>query len=589
MFFQELLAGSLDSALNLLNSLEDLETMSDQSISELRILVTSIFKLINQDMPQFDGGRFMVQFFSQYSNDDPDIQRVANDLNKFRSLYKQILQTREQIALLHYNLNLFHEYTRIFGELAPSFDELKGNISSFEPKSVDAYVEKTGPREYSPVPNIYSHEYEKRLFSADFQPIDSIYISRFLQRIRPNDESSIVMNTNILLSSTSEMLEKLIEMKYETDYDIQMGNIIYKYPERDIVLNHQFSKQLIKQNKSFESIINHDDDIAVLSRTNMLKNASILYDMATSLDDYFVESDNQTNYLPVIAAKVNAVDNKIRSIRYINNLLRKSQYVPLSQGIQPILDYIELQHKMESLFNDIITNGFENKHLGEIDTIITELGEIKKRFTDAKREISKVLKDKEYQLTILKNTTPLPPPDVTALNVTRERAFNMSKAVIKAVDEAMEGRMKLKEGIMNCINTISTIEPPIPYSIVVNEDDTQYNDTITWLKSIRDDLQNYVDNLKQEIAEKDKIINKEPSRVNSTTGQMIIQGSDEIYNELRAIVSCPLCEREATHCLGKCGHILCADCVDKVVTSDTFVCPVCGCQSVKADIIAIKW
>lgn len=589
-FYQELLASSLDTIFDLSRNLETLEETMSSSISELRNVITKTIKDINQELPyQFDSNRFMMQYFAQYPANDVNIQRLASELNNLRNTFDSLLQQREQISSLQYNIDFNTNLTQFFGSAAKELEPIKSELNSYECKDVDSYIEKSPQRDYSPIPNIYSHEFEKRLFPQNFTPIDSIFITRFLQRIRPNDTNSIVANSKRLINTTDEELYKLFEMQYESEYDMKMCEIMLKYPSYDIIMNHQLTKQIMKQVTSFESILGHDDINALLSKENMFKNTAVLYDMAASLDEFIEVSEEQTNSLPIITSKINAVDNNLRALKYMNNLLRKAQFIPIDKAMQHSLDYIHFQKETEDMFSDIIQNGFQSKHSSDIDVIIQRLGEFKAKLNEVKWQLERAVKDKEFTTQKLTNYTNPIPFDQSLLIATRERAFNMSKAVLDLINTGMQNRLNLKNEIIKCINAIATLETPTPYLEISKFEDTHDEDHIAWLKQIRDELKAQIAKLQEEIAVNESKIKDMPRFSNQSTAQVFIPASDDVYNELRTIVSCPLCEKEATHCIGKCGHIICGECVEKHLSEETIYCPICGVQITKSDIIVINW
>ena len=607
-FYTELLTDSLPSMGNLLKDIISVSQDSQNSCDEFKNFLRDMISIINQEnqnrMKQsFDPMDFISVSLSSYPANSSDAKKIGDQINFLRNTIHKIIKDQKKNLLLRNSKKFLNLEKRILNKYNSDISSFYSELNKKQNFDISHFVEKISENSYMPIPNIYAHEYVKSFFPPSFFPIDQMYLSQFLSRIKRDETNQNVQNLQLtsLLDKTENMREQIFKMNQEIKYEYDIDKLVNSNPENETVMSHSFSQSMRKQMTSYLHLINDQKNDLLLNQQKIDILKGQLNDILTSIQEFPTICESKNCEFPCIAEKINAIDNETRSLHYINGIMGKVQFQGTKHVIQPVKEYLENKKRIEFMFESILKNGIKQDSYREIRNIIDYLDELIPDLKTAKQQASTLSSSKErtLQKMMRANSNQQPPPQSSTemkLNDLKPRVLKYSKNVIRAVEEKMKEKNQLMESIKQCAEELSNIETPHTYLSFFLENTSDEKIEHKWLIQVKESLEELISKQKETLEQnrtKMEKIRKElanesiPTKENTESFQLV--GSQFVYDGLLQKCSCPLCGCEISYCVGRCGHCVCENCAQKATTAKPYNCPVCGISVNQSDFINIQW
>jgi len=528
-----------------------------------------------------------------------DRELIENIYASYLSVQKvlyDLLDKRDNFAtgsIFRENLDIF------FIESLPFFekmDDLQDKMKKVEPVDHSRLVGYANGA-FFPVPNIHSHMFDPSLMVENIGAYDSFYLASLLNDISSFNCSSATNRILFFLKQSDLSLSKITQFYYNSFLEMKFNEILRIHPDHISIKSNTAYNNLQNQ---CENIINSfKNDETMSSFDNSMRSLhENLFSLSHLLNGYIEKCNRNFVSFPSTICRINLIDSEMRSYTFIRNVLAKISDFPIDKVIDPVSQYIIFREQIYDLLTNIYNNGPSQEKNQELES---QLDSMNRNFENIKgaikfsREISQLAESKIQKLMLKDNQLVKNNQyDEEALIAIRRKVYDYSRKVMQDVEETNNRYECLYELIMKAIDLFYQVPKSLDFIQLIEE--TQDMSHYEWLLSIQSSQQLIIDNLSteldkirssiQENVEKNRILEQEVSIDAPTINS---DSRDPIFCELRTLVSCPICEREATHCILECGHIICGECAKNIKKKKPFSCPACETLISAQDIVQINW
>ena len=607
-FHTELLTDALPSMGSLLKEIISVTQDSQQSCDEFKSFLGEIVNLVKQENQNrinqhFDPMEFVSTSLSSFPADSSDAQKIGQQINFLRNTIHQILKDQKKILQFKNYKKFLNIEKRILNKYNSEIAEYYDELNETQDFDISRFVDKIGEKTFMPIPNIYAHEYVKSFFPPSFFPIDQMYLSQFMTRIKSDENNQSVQNLQIssLLDKTENMRDEIFKMSQKTQYEFDLDDLVSSNPENETIMSHPFSQSMRKQMTSYLLHINDKKNNLLLNQQKIDLLKEQLNDILTSVQEFPAICESKNCEFPCIAEKINTLDNEIRSLHYISGTMGRVQFEGTKHVIQPVNEYLENKKRIEFMLESILRNGIKHDSHRELRNIVESLDDLIPDLKSAKQQASTISASKEstLQKMMRANSNQQPNPQSsteTKLQELRPKVLNFSKEVIKSVEEKMREKNQLMDALKQCAEEFSNIDAPQTYLSFFLKNTSEEKEERKWLLQVKEGLEKMITKQKQKLAQnrtKMEKLRKElanetiPNKENTESFHLV--GSEFVYDHLLQNCSCPICGCEISYCVARCGHCVCETCALEATKSKPYNCPVCGISVNQSDFINIEW
>ena len=571
---------------------------NSDSIKNFRLFLTEIVSIINNKLPHnFDPIQYIHSVLANYPPTSTEAEKFAEKITKIRKNVLTVLETNSTNSLTQNTVNFQEAQIKLLEEFLVKSKKLYSELKKFPHVSLEDSISKDSETEYSPIPNIFSHDFVRDFFSPKTFPIDQLFAAQFVSRVKGESDTEIKeMKVQSTLERTEDLHKELFKMSEEVNLQFQLNELLTEFPEPDIIMSHPYIKSMKKQMTNYLLLLNDASEKTILAQQSIDLMKTQFHDLVTAIEEFPVACEEKTCNFPCIASKINALDNEGRALHYMTNIMMRVQYFPVVTIIQPVNDYVATRKRVRILLEGILKNGFRHDCINELDNCISRIKDSVSELQKAKNDVSDASKRKESALQKMVRTSESSNRANTAIDPRladlRQRVFGYSKKVLSNVDEKIKEKDELREAIRRCAAEFEEFDVPQTYLANFLKAGNDEKDTYLWLTQVKEQLQSIVDEKKEKISDNSNMIDKLKAELSAQTtnkGSPQFQVDDFVYDNLLKSCTCQMCGMDICYSIGKCGHCFCEECATKTMKIKPHKCPICGATINLSDFIYINW
>ena len=545
-------------------------------------------QIINETLDNFNPNSFIQKAIKdrikKYSNDKDELIKIY----RFKSFYSSFISKFNQyinVSRPFYFNFLIDEMKTFLDNVEKCKEEVNklNNEFCFIPFYKNVEISEDGI--IRPYYTIYQTNYNPSYF-GDMQSINSDFLAKLFALIYNKD----ISNNIFILNSYNKKLEnyplKLLEFKTEAFKQNIYFNLMMKHPSLSIVQKSIAYKELKETRDSiFKRLVtlensNHKYHLFYFDIRN------IFDEFLKIIVNYKIKIENNASIFRNHTIRLSSLNLKLNILNFIETVFKKHNLKEdeLHNLIDDFNNIIEYEFNFQNDFLKISKNDEQKITNSKIIDIYTGFKENSSKLKKCLSNVEMLKKeiDDIYQIT-LQNRGNEENNENKKLLLKKER-----EEIIKKMDIFSKNISYKMNYLTDCYNIIEKhmnllyINSELqPLSKTFKNMFPQDKTFLMWKEVIFQYLkeceENYI-----------KINKKVNFKIKELKNKLDQSNNREYINRFESLVSCPICGKEASHCLTTCGHLFCSKCAFSSVIKH-HKCYVCSTIVGENDIIKINW
>jgi hypothetical protein len=559
-FFNEFLANVLEKLDDFIPTLRTAYAEAEARGRSLEVLAR---KVQNRNLDKYHAFRRR-----QILYDENELGGFLEWFQGLRRKYSQFFVLRNSVILLMWKIYFSEALGRKYSGLESKLESDLKALNNFVTPPLHRFV----CIDLKPIYSIYQHNYDPRFFPKRIPVINSLFLSRLFQSLSRKDSNGI----DSLATDLEPVITSLVNMRYQAMRAFEDFDLLRRNPPKEIVESYSGYKKLRETERLLKRRIVDDENSEGslgLSFERLREACGLL---SKSIQLFESKSNANAERFLVTDAMLKSVNLKTRVYGYIHKVSKSAEFVSVRKLCDRYENWINTERKIRLRFSG---SRFRIDR-PELEHFCREMTQCTEALDVLLKDLNMLESEKEKILRHLMGRS----RPFGASSPTR-RASEMVGKVHSMSSVRGYQRKQIIDHLVQVLDEFSRLPRPLSRLCGLL---TPPDGLHEWKSKILEGLRELKAKKLAQLEELKEKCREKFQEVPELMGGVLEneqRKSEMAFASLRVYLSCPVCDREVSHCLAKCGHLLCRNCAQEAEGR----CPVCQKRVGTDSIVEIKW